>query len=55
MIDIFEVIERNWEVKGKSEVFTKPKTTGLMFTAFVVIFRKIGVEKNEEEDKLKEK
>jgi tRNA (adenine57-N1/adenine58-N1)-methyltransferase len=41
LIDIFEVIERNWEVKGKEEKFTKPKTTGLMFTAFIVIFRKI--------------
>ena len=44
IVDIFEVIERNWEVKEKKEQkyrFAKPKTTGLMFTSIITLLRKI--------------
>ena len=51
LIDIFEVIKREWEAKSRDYVFAKPKTTGLMFTAFIVLFRKI-VEDEEEKSEL---
>jgi tRNA (adenine57-N1/adenine58-N1)-methyltransferase len=44
IVDIFEVLERNWEVKEDKEKrykFTKPRTTGLMFTSFIALLRKI--------------
>ncbi len=40
--EIFEVIERKWELKEKENIiFCKPKTTILGFTAIVAILRKI--------------
>jgi len=42
IIDMFEVIERKWELKENEKyLFAKPKTTGLMFTSIIVLLRKI--------------
>lgn len=42
LVDIFEILERNWEKKKKNNyLFCKPKTIMLSFTSIIAIFRKV--------------